>query len=48
MLEGFITDDKVAIDSSHFEARDQAPQKEEIPKVEPKKRGRKSNEEREK
>lgn len=44
--EGFITDDTVAIDATHFEARDQAPQKEEKPKPEPKKRGRKSKEER--
>ena len=34
--EGFITDDTVAIDATHFEARDQAPQKEEKPKPEPK------------
>ena len=45
--EGFITDDTVAIDATHFEARDQAPPKEEKPKPEPKKRGRKSKEERE-
>ncbi|WP_343816500.1 IS1182 family transposase, partial [Virgibacillus siamensis] len=45
--EGFITDDTVAIDATHFEARDQAPPKEEEPKSEPKKRGRKSKEERE-
>ncbi len=45
--EGFITDDTVAIDATHFEARDQAPPKEEKQKVEPKKRGRKSKEERE-
>ena len=44
--EGFITDDTVTIDATHFEARDQAPQKEEKPKPEPKKRGRKSKEER--
>lgn len=43
--EGFITDDHVAIDASHFEARDQAPAKEEKPKPEPKKRGRKTKEE---
>src|SRR5690625_1837224 len=36
--EGFITDDTVAIDATHFEARDQAPTKEEKPKPEPKKR----------
>ncbi|MBB6451184.1 hypothetical protein HNR44_003178 [Geomicrobium halophilum] len=47
IAEGFIIDDTVAIDATHFEARDQAPPKEEKPKPEPKKRGRKSNEERE-
>lgn len=45
--EGFIMDDTVAIDDTHFEARDQASLKEEKPKTEPKKRGRKSKEERE-
>src|SRR5699024_9401458 len=45
--EGFITDDTVAIDATHFEARDQAPAKEDKPKPEPKKRGRKSKAERE-
>ncbi len=45
--EGFITDDTIAIDATHFEARDQAPPKDEKPKNEPKKRGRKSNEKRE-
>lgn len=44
--EGLITDDTVAIDATHFEAKDQAPPKEEKPKSEPKKRGRKSKEER--
>ncbi len=44
--EGFITDDTVAIDVTHFEARDQAPPKEEEQKKEPKKRGRKTKEER--
>ncbi|MFU0789022.1 transposase [Virgibacillus proomii] len=48
IVGGFITDDTVAIDATHFEARDQAPPKEEKPKAEPKKRGRKSKEEREK
>lgn len=48
VAEGFITDDTVVIDATHFEARDQAPPKEEKPKTEPKKRGRKSKEEREK
>src|SRR5690625_1435319 len=47
ITEGFITDDTVAIDATHFEARDQAPAKEEKPKSKPKKRGRKSKEERE-
>ncbi|MGE6261370.1 transposase, partial [Heyndrickxia sporothermodurans] len=47
ITEGFISDDTVAIDATHFEARDQAPPKEEKPKEEPKKRGRKSIEERE-
>ncbi|WAA09194.1 IS1182 family transposase [Fervidibacillus albus] len=44
--EGFIIDDTIAIDATHFEARDQAPPKEEKPKNAPKKRGRKSKEER--
>lgn len=39
--EGFIMDDTIAIDATHFEA------KEEKPKPKPKKRGRKSKEERE-
>jgi transposase len=47
ITEGFITDDTVAIDATHFEARDQAPPKEEKPKEELKKRGRKSKDERE-
>jgi transposase len=47
ITEEFIQDDTVAIDASHFEARDQAPPKQEKPKREPKKRGRKSKEERE-
>jgi transposase len=45
--EEFINDDTVAIDACHFEARDQAPPKEEKPETEPKKRGRKSKAERE-
>lgn len=45
--EGFITDDTVAIDATHIEARDQAPPKEEKPEPEPKKRGRKPKAERE-
>lgn len=40
-------DDTVVIDATHFEARDQAPTKEEKPMAEPKKSGRKSKEERE-
>lgn len=44
--EGFIDDDTVAIDATHFEARDQAPPKEADVKKEPKKRGRKTKEER--
>lgn len=47
ITEGFITDDTAALDATHFEAKDQAPPKEEKPKTEPKKRGRKSKEERE-
>jgi transposase len=47
--EGFIQDDSVAIDATHFEARDQAPPKEDKPETKPKKkkRGRKSKAERE-
>lgn len=48
ITEGFITDDTAAVDATHFEAKEQAPPKEEKPKIEPKKRGRKSKEEREK
>src|SRR5699024_7665522 len=49
IAEGFIADDTVAIDATHFEARDQAPTKKEYPKPKPKpkKRGRKPKEERE-
>ena len=47
ITEGFFTDDTVAIDATHFEARDQAPPKEEKPEAQPKKRGRKSKDERE-
>src|SRR5690606_33385505 len=47
IMEGFIMDDTAAIDATHFEARDQAPSKEEKPKSEPKKRGCKSKEKRE-
>jgi len=47
IAEGFIVDETIAIDATHFEARDQAPPKEEKPKTKPKKRGRKSKAERE-
>src|SRR5690625_7390450 len=47
ITEGFIVDETIAIDATHFEARDQAPPKEEKPKAKPKKRGRKSKAERE-
>ncbi len=46
--EGFITDDTIAIDATHIEARDQAPVKKDKPKTAPKKRGRKTKEEQEK
>jgi transposase len=46
--EGFVIDETVSIDATHIEARDQAPAKEEKPESKPKKRGRKSKEEREK
>ncbi|MGM8214263.1 IS1182 family transposase [Bacillaceae bacterium W0354] len=47
--EGYITDEIVAIDATHFEARDQAPRKKDKdkPKSKPKKRGRKPKAERE-
>lgn len=45
--EGFINDKACATDSTHFEARDQAPPKEEKPEKTPKKRGRKTKAERE-
>lgn len=45
--EGFVTDESIAIDASHFEARDKAPATEKKPKPEPKKRGRKKKEEKE-
>src|SRR5699024_9514473 len=45
--EGFIVDDTVAIDATHFETRDQAPPKAEKEAQAPKKRGRKSKRERE-
>src|SRR5699024_5643607 len=47
VAEGYIVDDTVAIDATHFEARDQAPAKEEKQKSKPKKRGRKPKHERE-
>src|SRR5690625_6312300 len=47
ITEGFIVEETIAIDATHFEARDQAPPKEEKPKAKPKKRGRKSKAERE-
>ena len=46
MAEGYISDETLAIDATHIEARDQAPAKQEKEKPEPKKRGRKSKEER--
>src|SRR5690606_28643850 len=47
ITRGFITDDTVGIGATHFETKDQRHPKEEQPKIEPKKRGRKSKEERE-
>ncbi|KAA0956189.1 transposase [Planococcus sp. ANT_H30] len=47
MSEGFISDEIVAIDATHVEARDCAPQKKEAVEKETKKRGRKKKEERE-
>ena len=44
--EGYIIDETVAIDATHFESRDQAPPKKEKPKSKPKKRGRKPKAER--
>lgn len=46
ILEGFIIDETIAIDGTHFEARDQAPAKEEKAVPALKKRGRKPKEER--
>jgi len=46
IMEGFVTDDTIAIDATHIQARDQAPTKQEKEPV-PKKRGRKSKQERE-
>ncbi|MEW9673919.1 transposase, partial [Ammoniphilus sp. 3BR4] len=45
--EGFVEDDGVAIDATHFESRDRAKAEEKKPKSEPKKRGRKSKAEKE-
>ncbi|MEK3989673.1 transposase [Robertmurraya sp. FSL R5-0851] len=45
--EGFVNDENIAIDATHFEARDHAPAQEKKPKPEPKKRGRKKKEEKE-
>ncbi|MBP2243378.1 transposase [Cytobacillus eiseniae] len=45
--EGFIHDDVVSIDATHFESRDRATPQEKKPKPEPKKRGRKSKVEQE-
>ncbi|WP_019412367.1 transposase, partial [Paenisporosarcina sp. TG20] len=45
--EGFVSDETIAIDATHVEARDQAPFKKEKVEKEPKKRGRKKKEERE-
>ncbi|MBB4823673.1 transposase, partial [Sporosarcina luteola] len=47
ITEGFIQDDTVAIDATHFEARDKASAKQKKGKEEPKKRGRKKKEEQE-
>jgi transposase len=47
ITEGFVSDDTAALDATHFEAKDQAPPKEEKPKTKSKKRGRKSKDERE-
>ncbi|WP_339060282.1 IS1182 family transposase [Tepidibacillus marianensis] len=48
ITEGFISDNTVAIDATHIEARDHAPFKEKDSIVPSKKRGRKSKEEKEK
>lgn len=45
--EGFIQDDVVSIDATHFESRDQSTPQEKKSKPEPKKRGRKSKAEQE-
>jgi transposase len=46
--EDFVSDETIAIDATHVEARDRAPFKKEQIEKEPKKRGRKKKEEREK
>lgn len=43
--EGFVSDETLAIDATHIEARDRAPKKSAKAKEEPKKRGRKTKEE---
>lgn len=45
--EGFIEDEALAIDATHFESRDRAKTEEKKPKPEPKKRGRKTKAEKE-
>jgi transposase len=45
--EGFVDDEAVAIDATHFESRDQAKSEEQKPKPAPKKRGRKTKAEKE-
>ncbi|RBO98146.1 transposase [Rossellomorea aquimaris] len=47
MSEGFVSDEIVAIDATHVESRDRAPQQKETVERELKKRGRKKKEERE-
>jgi transposase len=45
--EGFVNDEAVAFDATHFESRDRGVAKEKKPKPEPKKRGRKTKAEKE-
>lgn len=45
--EGFVDDEAVSFDATHFESRDQAKSEEKKPKPEPKKRGRKTKAEKE-
>lgn len=45
LQEGLISDDTIAIDATHIEARDQAPPKQKKDMPEPQKRGRKSKDE---